>query len=99
MQNMKEMTDTGYIRAKDHHLKRTEKERRDALTQEEKDQEDWLKQQAILVAQSSRARITDLNEEKTYVVDQTLEPQERSFLIQPEKPDLNARMPAIFSQA
>ena len=44
------MIDTGYIRAKNDHLKRVEKFRRDKLTKEEREEEDFLKAQAELYA-------------------------------------------------
>ena len=47
---MKEMIDTGYIRAKDDHFKRVEKERRNKLTKEQREEEDFLKAQAELYA-------------------------------------------------
>ena len=49
-----------------------------------------------MLADQSQAKLTDLNEEKKYEVDQTLQPHERSFLIQPEK-SAKARLPSIFS--
>jgi hypothetical protein len=72
-------------------------ERRAKLTQEEIEEEEAYFEEQKLIAESNRAKIHDLSDEKTHVIDASLEPNERSFLLQPEKKSLMARMPSIFS--
>jgi hypothetical protein len=50
-----------------------------------------------LILDQKRAKIQDLSDEKIHNMDMPMEPGERSFLIQPEKKSLMARMPSIFS--
>jgi hypothetical protein len=78
------------------HGRRQEAVRIAGLTQEQSiaAEEQQLRQQ--ILAGQNKAKLTDLNEEKQYEVFNTLEPQERSFLIQPEK-NLKARLPSIFN--
>ena len=96
MQRMKEMEDTGYQRGKMEHIRRQEAERIASLTQEQAlaAEEERIRQE--ILADQNRAKLTDLNEEKQYEVSNTLQPKERSFLIQPDKSP-KARLPSIFS--
>ena len=78
---MKEMVDTGYQRERANDARRREETRRANLSEEERDAEDKRKEEARIAKEASKAKLTDLNEEKNYGVEPTLQPHPRSFLI------------------
>ena len=99
MQQMKEQLDTGYQRLRREHLEGVEEQRKASLSQEELEEEERQNEETRLFVEHNRAKITDLNEVKKYTIDATLQPHERSFLIQPEKPSNRKRIPQIFGQS
>lgn len=75
------MVDTGYIRGKAEHHRREEAVRKAGMTLEQMHYEKENELRMQMMSNQSKAKLTDLNDEKRYDVGQTLEPQERSFLI------------------
>ena len=81
MQHMKEMLDTGFQRQKNGHLQSMEAQRKASLTKEEREEEERLAEEARIHAEQNRSKLTDLNDEKKYSIETTMQPHERSFLI------------------
>lgn len=100
MQHMKEMLDTRYQVEAAFLAQEKEKARRADLSGPEREEEDLKKEEEKLLLEKSRkVRLTEMSPEARHQVDSTLEPNERSFLIQPEKNSTGgrkARLPQIF---
>ena len=97
MQRLKELADTGFNRDKLADAVRWEQKRRAMLSNEEREIEDLKNEELKLIAEASRLRLDEMVDDRKFAPQASLNPHERSFLIQPENKKDRARIPTIFA--